>query len=117
MCIFCSIIIGQIPAEIVYEDEDVIAILDVNPLTKDHTLVIPKAHYKNLFDTPPELVAKVALVAQRLAKDYQKKNEMAGFHLVVNNNSEAYQSVDHLHFHIIPRYNRDELAYFQKLYG
>ena len=114
MCIFCSIIIGQIPAEIVYEDEDVIAILDVNPLTKDHTLVIPKSHYKNLFDTPPELVAKVTLVSQRFAKDYQKKNKMAGFHLVVNNNSEAYQSVDHLHFHIIPRYDRDELAYFKK---
>lgn len=114
MCIFCKIINKEIPADIVYEDDEVLAILDVNPLTEGHTLVIPKAHYKNMLDTPPELIEKLASTSQKIAKDYVEKYSMSGFHLVVNNNGEAYQSVDHLHYHIIPRYNRDELKYFSK---
>ncbi len=114
MCIFCKIINREIPATIVYEDKDVIAILDVNPLTKGHTLVIPKIHYKNLFDTPSELVEKLVSTAQKIAKDYIKDYEMGGFHLLVNNNEIAFQSVDHLHFHIVPRYDRSELNYFSK---
>lgn len=114
MCIFCKIINKEIDANFVYEDKDVIAILDLNPLTLGHTLVIPKKHYKNIFDTPAETLEKLVRVAQKIAHDYLEKYEMKGFHLVVNNNATAYQSVDHLHFHIIPRYSRDELQYFTK---
>lgn len=114
MCIFCKIINKEIPSDIVYEDKDVIAILDVSPLTKGHTLVIPKQHYKNLFDTPQELAAKVLNTAQSIAKEYMESYKMSGFHLIVNNNSEANQTVDHLHFHIVPRYEKDELKYFSK---
>lgn len=114
MCIFCKIINREILATVVYEDKDVIAILDVNPLSKGHTLVIPKTHYKNLLDTPSEIVENVMRVTQKIAKDYMEEYQMAGFHLVVNNNEAAYQSVDHLHFHIIPRYDKNELKYFSK---
>lgn len=114
MCIFCKIANKEIKTDFVYEDDDVVAILDANPLTKGHTLVIPKAHYKNLLDTPAKLTSKLATTAQSIAKDYMQEYAMAGFHLVVNNNHEAYQSVDHLHFHIIPRYDRNELEYFSK---
>lgn len=114
MCIFCKIIKREIPADIVFEDDEVIAIKDVNPLTKGHTLVIPKTHYKNMLDAPEDVVAKMSKTVQKIAKDYMQDLEMLGFHMVVNNNHEAYQSVDHLHFHIIPRYDRDELNYFSK---
>ena len=114
MCIFCKIVNKEIPSDIIFEDEEVMAILDVNPLTKGHTLVIPKIHYKNMFDAPKEVVAKLATTSQQIAESYLKENMMKGFHLVVNNNYEAYQSVDHLHFHIIPRFDRDELEYFTK---
>lgn len=114
MCIFCKIINKEMDANVVYEDNDVIAILDVNPLTKGHTLVIPKQHYKNILDTPPEILNKVMIQAQEIARQYMNTYNMQGFNLVVNNNSVAHQAVDHLHVHIIPRYNQDELNYFSK---
>ncbi|NLC54727.1 MAG: HIT family protein [Erysipelothrix sp.] len=114
MCIFCKIINKELDSETVYEDKDVIAIMDLNPLTKGHTLVIPKVHYKNILDTPPEVLKKVMVVAQKLAIQYMDTLKMEGFNLVVNNNSVAQQAVDHLHVHIIPRYNKDEINYLSK---
>ncbi len=114
MCIFCKIINKEMDATIVYEDNDVIAILDVNPLTKGHTLVIPKKHFKNILDTPPKVFEKVMVKAQEIAKQYIDTYNMEGFNLIVNNNSVAHQAVDHLHVHIIPRYDRSEINYFSR---
>ena len=81
MCIFCKIVNKEIPSDVIFEDEEVMAILDVNPLTKGHTLVIPKIHYKNMFDAPKEVVAKLATTSQQIAESYLKEeiNKAAKF--------------------------------------
>ncbi|MGJ9459330.1 HIT family protein [Oceanobacillus sp. CF4.6] len=103
-CIFCKIINGDIPSAKVYEDEHVYAFLDLSQVTKGHTLVIPKTHTKNIFETPPEvakeLFARVPIIANAINKTYRP----LGMNLLNNNEAAAEQSVFHLHIHIIPRF-------------
>ncbi|MFC4024521.1 HIT family protein [Oceanobacillus longus] len=103
-CIFCKIINGDIPSAKVYEDEHVYAFLDLSQVTKGHTLVIPKTHTKNIFETPPEvakeLFARVPVIANAIKKTYRP----LGMNLLNNNEAAAEQSVFHLHIHIIPRF-------------
>ncbi|WP_042224552.1 HIT family protein [Oceanobacillus manasiensis] len=103
-CIFCKIINGEIPSAKVYEDEHVYAFLDISQVTKGHTLVIPKHHTKNIYETPPEiakeLFARVPLIANAIKKTYNP----IGMNLLNNNEKPADQSVFHLHIHILPRY-------------
>lgn len=107
-CIFCKIINGDIPSAKVYEDEHVYAFLDISQVTKGHTLVIPKTHTKNIFETPPEvakeLFARVPVIANAIKKTYNP----LGMNLLNNNESAAEQSVFHLHIHIIPRYGNGD---------
>ncbi len=112
MCIFCKIINKELPSEIVYEDEKVLAIRDVNPLTKNHTLVLPKSHYKNVIDIDEDLFKEVMNVAKTLASSYVNEGNAKGFNIIINNNSEANQAVDHLHVHIVYRQDADEINYF-----
>ncbi len=105
MCIFCKIINNEIPSYKVYEDEDVLAILDIAQVTKGHTLVMPKKHYDNILDCDPEVLKKVISVTQKLANELKGKLDAPGLNILSNCGEVAGQSVDHLHFHIIPRYS------------
>ncbi len=102
-CIFCKIIAGQIPSWKVYEDERVLAFLDVGPLSAGHTLIIPKGHYVTLDQMPAEDAAAIGAVLPRIGRAVQKVTGCAGWNLVQNNGRVAHQVVMHVHFHIIPR--------------
>lgn len=102
--IFCQIIDGTIPSVKVYEDDDVLAILDISQTTRGHTLVMPKAHYDNILCCPPEIVHKVYDVAQRIGQADVSILGAKGVNILTNVGEVAGQSVHHFHVHVIPRY-------------
>ncbi|MFC1648572.1 HIT family protein [Nanoarchaeota archaeon] len=104
-CIFCKIIAGGIPSSKVYEDDDFYAFLDINPVNKGHTLVIPKKHCRALLDFPVELETKMMEVLKKVAKAVKEATEADGFNITMNNEPAAGQAVFHAHFHIIPRFH------------
>lgn len=110
-CIFCAIVSGQAPARIVAEDERVVAFMDIFPLTRGHALVVPKRHCESLLDAPADDVAAVALMAQRVARVAvaPEPDGLAadGVNLLQANGAIAYQTVFHLHVHVLPRYRGD----------
>jgi histidine triad (HIT) family protein len=106
-CLFCKIIAGQIPAAKVYEDENVLAFMNLQQTQPGHTLVIPKAHYENIYEITDEALAQVAKTAARIARAAKKAFAAPGIQMLQNNGSEAWQSVWHLHQHVIPRYKDD----------
>ncbi|OZJ05227.1 hypothetical protein BZG36_02319 [Bifiguratus adelaidae] len=103
-CIFCKIVARKAPANVVFENEHVLAFLDLQPLTKGHTLVIPKTHYKNLTVTPPEEMARLASVLPKIANAVTQAVGTSDYNIMQNNGAAALQVVFHLHFHIIPRF-------------
>ncbi|MEC5423691.1 HIT family protein [Virgibacillus sp. C22-A2] len=107
-CIFCKIIDGEIPSAKVYEDEHVYAFLDISQVTKGHTLVIPKTHTKNIYETSPEIASelfgRVPIIANAIKEVYKP----IGMNLLNNNEKPADQSVFHLHIHLIPRYGEGD---------
>ncbi|SDQ86375.1 HIT family protein [Virgibacillus salinus] len=103
-CIFCKILNGEIPSAKVYEDEYVYAFLDISQVTKGHTLVIPKIHTKNIYETPPEVASSLFARIPTIANAIKKAYKPIGMNLLNNNEKAADQSVFHLHIHIIPRY-------------
>lgn len=103
-CIFCKIINGEIPSKKIYEDNDFVVIMDVDPATKGHCLILPKEHYADLFDMPEETAAKVLPLAKDIAGRLKEKLHCAGLNLVQNNGVAAGQTVSHFHLHLIPRY-------------
>ncbi len=107
--IFTRIIEREIPAYIVYEDEKVIAFLDISQATKGHTLVVPKEAYPNLFEMPDELGSHVMNVSIKLAKAIKKAFNPLGLNLLNNNGEIAGQSVFHFHMHLIPRYENNDI--------
>ncbi len=107
MCLFCEIIEGNIPSKKVYEDDKVLAILDISQMTKGHTLVMPKQHFRNIYDVDSETLAHLMEVVRKLAIQITEKTGALGCNIFNNNNEAAGQSVMHLHFHIIPRYADD----------
>ena len=106
-CIFCEIAAGRAPASIVYEDENTLAFMDINPVTHGHTLVIPKQHFRNLFDCPAEVAARLLAVAANLANPLRAATACEGMNLFMANESVALQDVWHIHLHLIPRYTGD----------
>ncbi|AEF95869.1 HIT family protein [Methanotorris igneus] len=106
MCIFCKIVNKEIPAKIVYEDEDTMAFLDINPRNKGHTLVIPKKHYETLDEMPDEELAKLMKAVKKVVEILKPLN-FDGYNIINNNKPAAGQEVPHVHFHIIPRYQND----------
>lgn len=106
-CIFCKIIAGQIPCLKVYEDDTVLAFLDIGPLVRGHTLVIPKAHHPTVMDIPPALLGAINERIPKLAKAVLATTGANACHVLVNNGAEAMQSVPHLHYHILPRASGD----------
>ncbi|MFC4388666.1 HIT family protein [Gracilibacillus marinus] len=107
-CIFCKIIAGDIPSAKVYEDEDVFAFLDISQVTKGHTLVIPKTHTKDIYETNEEIAAKVFSRVPKIANAIKKAFEPVGINILNNNEAPAGQSVFHLHIHLIPRYGKED---------
>lgn len=105
--VFEMIIDREIPANILYEDDDVIAFLDAFPVAKGHTLVVPKVKVENIYDLSPESGAKVMAVISKVARALRATYEPEGLNLLQNNGAFASQSVFHIHFHLIPRY-KDE---------
>ena len=110
-CIFCAIAAGEIPSFKVYEDDLVLAYLDINPFTKGHTLVIPKAHSTGLLDTDDTVLAAVVARVKKVAAHLKAALPCDGFNILQNNGEAAGQTVMHLHFHIIPRYAGEPLAF------
>ena len=108
MCVFCEIIKGNIPSAKVYEDDKTLAILDISQTTRGHTLVLPKQHYENLLEIPAEELAELIVKVQKIAANNVAKLGAKGFNLLVNTGAVAGQSVPHLHFHIIPRYDEND---------
>ncbi len=108
MCIFCDIIENKIPSKKVYEDDNVLAILDISQVTCGHTLVMPKKHFKNILEADEETACQCISVAQKLARQIVENLDAKGCNILNNCNEVAGQSVDHLHFHIIPRYSEND---------
>ena len=106
-CIFCKIAGGEIPATTLYEDDDFRVILDVAPATKGHALIIPKKHYRNLYDLDQQLAGKAMILAQQMTNKLKEALGCAGFNIVQNNEAIAGQTVFHFHIHLIPRYAGD----------
>lgn len=107
MCIFCKIINNKIPCYKVYEDNDVLAFLDIQPIAKGHTVVIPKTHAESLLDLDNEKVALLFLVIKKITQQIKDKLNPDGFNIGINLGKKAGQMVDHLHIHIIPRWSND----------
>ena len=111
-CVFCKIIDGSIPAYKVYEDDETLAILDINPTNYGHTLVIPKDHTENLYTISPELLCRVSLTVQKIAIAVRNGTDADGINIIMNNESAAGQIVNHAHIHVIPRLNDDGLRHW-----
>jgi len=103
-CVFCSITRGEAPAYKVYENQDLLVILDIYPVEKGHLLVIPKEHYESVHDTPPRLLAKVIVAAGALARIYRTRLGAPGVNIISNSGRAAGQVVFHFHVHVIPRF-------------
>eukprot|EP01102_Stenamoeba_stenopodia_P001847 TRINITY_DN11670_c0_g1_i1.p1 TRINITY_DN11670_c0_g1~~TRINITY_DN11670_c0_g1_i1.p1 ORF type:complete len:158 (+),score=42.87 TRINITY_DN11670_c0_g1_i1:42-476(+) len=109
--IFSRIVRGEIPCSKVYETPNVLAFLDINPVNKGHVLVIPKEEYRDIFELPPELMAEVSTVTQKIAKAVKAITGCEGINLLQNNGKASGQEVFHFHFHIIPRFKDDGVKF------
>ena len=115
-CVFCAIVAGDSPAVRIYEDDDYLAILDVRPIVRGHTLVIPKKHTADLTDTPPETVAEMVRIGQRIGQAARVSELKAdGNNVVINDGKAAFQSVFHIHVHVAPRKSGDKLSFAKGL--
>ena len=108
-CIFCKIAKKEIPANVVYENEKVISFLDIRPISKGHTLVIPKGHFVDMLDTPEDVICEVAAAAKKVAAAVARAVGADGFNLGMSNKPAAGQDVMHAHMHIMPRFKGDGL--------
>ncbi len=108
-CIFCKIVAGELPAQIVDQDERTIAFMDIAPATRGHALVIPRAHATDLLSVATEDLEAVARAAQRLAARMQETLDVDGVNLLNACGAAAWQTVFHFHVHVIPRYSGDPL--------
>lgn len=108
MCIFCKIVNHEIPSSIVYEDENYLAILDISQVTLGHTLVMPKKHFDNILEMTSNEFKDYSEVIHKVAKLVSSKTNCVGMNILNNTNEIAGQTVNHVHFHIIPRYSVDD---------
>lgn len=108
-CIFCQIAAGELPARILAEDERTVSFMDINPATRGHALVIPRAHARDLLEVTLEDLCAVARAAQELAQRMSERLGAAGVNLINSCGVAAWQTVFHFHVHVIPRYDDDPL--------
>ncbi len=115
-CIFCKIVRKEIPSEnFVYENDKIMAFLDIAPSSPGHTLVVPKAHYVDLLDTPDDVLAEIITKAKKIAPAVMKGAGAQGFNTIFNTKPAAGQVVFHTHLHIIPRFTNDGLKHWPKI--
>lgn len=115
-CVFCDIVSGSAPAVRIHEDDRYLAILDIRPIVRGHTLVIPKEHHVDLTDTPPQIVAGMMTLGQRIARAARASGLHAdGNNVVINDGKAAFQSVFHIHLHVAPRQRGDKLSFAKGL--
>ena len=107
-CIFCQIVSGQIPSSKVYEDEEVLAFLDITQVTKGHTLVIPKKHYRNVLEMDAEAASSLFARVPKIAQQLQEKLGASGVNIINNNEEAAGQTVFHTHIHLLPRFGESD---------
>jgi histidine triad (HIT) family protein len=108
-CIFCAIVAGEAPAEIIDSDEHTVTLLDINPATKGHALVIPRAHSEDLMSIGEADLCHTAVAARRAAKRMEETLQPDGFNLLNACRVAAWQTVFHFHIHVVPRYEDDSL--------
>ena len=108
-CIFCKIARKEIPAEVIYEDDNIMAFLDVSPVNRGHTLVIPKEHHTNILETPDDILSKLIIAIKKISKSVMKAMNADGFNIGINNFKAAGQIVMHTHIHVVPRFKDDGL--------
>jgi histidine triad (HIT) family protein len=106
-CVFCKVVAGEIPAAKVYEDDAVVAFLDIGPISDGHTLVIPKQHCTKVHECDPQVLSALAARLGKIAKAVVEAMGADGYNVLANNGRAAGQVVEHLHFHIIPRKTGD----------
>jgi histidine triad (HIT) family protein len=114
-CIFCKIVAKQAPVSILYEDDTVLAFMDIRPLSAGHALVIPKAHYVDIFDIPSKDLAAVIVVSKAVAAAVKKATGADGISIIEQNGKAAGQDVFHLHVHVVPRFAGVKLPAFSDL--
>ena len=112
-CIFCKIIKREIPCNKIYDDKDIFAFLDNNPVNKGHTLIIPKKHFENIYETPDKIISKMILGAKKLSIIIKKTMKSDGINVYMNNGRAAGQQVEHAHIHVIPRLEKDGFTYWK----
>ncbi|MBI4692370.1 MAG: HIT family protein [Candidatus Terrybacteria bacterium] len=112
-CVFCKIIKKEIPADVVYEDENFLGFLDITPINPGHILLVPKEHHENLYDMPDALLAKIAPLIKKLAIAVKKGVNAEGINIGMNNERPAGQLVFHAHFHIMPRFSNDGFRHWR----
>ncbi|MDO8592446.1 MAG: HIT family protein [bacterium] len=108
-CIFCKIISGEVPSLKVYEDEFTLAFLDINPVNPGHTLVVPKKHLVNFEDADEETLCRLIKIVKKVGFSLKNNLSAPGYNVAVNNDPIAGQVVPHLHFHVIPRKENDNI--------
>jgi histidine triad (HIT) family protein len=108
-CLFCGIVAGEVPAQIVDSDEHTVAFMDIDPATPGHALVVPRTHSADLLDISEEDLAHAMVAAQRLARRMEEALRPAGFNVLQATRPAAWQTVFHFHVHVIPRYRDDPL--------
>jgi len=109
-CIFCKIIKGELPSYKIYEDDDILVILDRFPRNTGECLVLTKKHFNNLFDLDPSLGAKIFDISRRVALSIKEAYPIDGLNLLQNNGESAGQQINHFHLHVIPRYDKDSVV-------
>jgi histidine triad (HIT) family protein len=114
-CIFCKIVHKQAPASIIYEDEIVIVFLDLRPLNMGHSLVISKAHYVDIFDTPEKVLSQVHKIAKKVSYAIKKATDANGISIIQQNGKAAGQDIFHIHVHAVPRFEGQKLPPFSEL--
>jgi len=108
-CLFCGIVAGDVPAQIVDSDDHTVAFMDINPATPGHALVVPRAHSADLIEVSDEDLERTTVAARRLANRMRAALEPAGFNILNSCGSAAWQTIYHFHLHVIPRYEDDPL--------
>lgn len=108
-CIFCKIAAGEIPSATLYEDENFRVILDIAPASRGHALIIPKRHYRDLYELDDELAKKALVIAKKIVNGMKGVLNCEGYNILQNNEKRAGQTVFHFHIHLIPRYPKDKV--------
>lgn len=108
-CVFCKIVEGQIPSNLIYSDEHIFAFLDINPANKGHTIIIPRKHYETFNEIPASELGHLFEIVQKISEAMEKNLKAGGYNVLSSNKRPAGQEIDHVHIHVIPRYKGDEM--------